>query len=56
VAEDCPGQDTECQTRICVSNVCDFDYEQLGFVLTQQTPGDCKTAICNGNGKEKNKT
>jgi len=47
---DCPGQDTDCQTRTCVAGVCGFSYAPAGTLTSQQTPGDCKKNVCNGNG------
>ena len=46
----CPGQDTECQTRTCESNECGFSFQPNGTPLSSQTAGDCKRAICDGAG------
>lgn len=48
---DCPGSDTECQKRSCTNNVCDFVYTPAGSAVSQQTPGDCKKDVCNGQGQ-----
>jgi hypothetical protein len=47
---DCPGADTDCQTRSCTSTVCGFIYKPSGTVVTMQTPADCKQNVCNGMG------
>ena len=47
---DCAGQDTECSTRTCVAGVCGRQNAPLGAVLEKQTAGDCKKAVCDGNG------
>jgi cysteine-rich repeat protein len=49
-AEDCPGTDTDCQTRSCSNGVCGFIYEPSGKATADQTPGDCKTSVCDGMG------
>jgi hypothetical protein len=49
-ASDCPGTDTECQTRTCTANVCGFSFAPSGTVVSNQTPGDCKQNRCNGVG------
>lgn len=50
VAQDCPGNDTECSTRTCVANVCGFDLAPAGTVLAQQVAGDCTELVCDGAG------
>jgi hypothetical protein len=47
---DCPGTDTDCQTRSCTGTVCGFIYKQAGTAVTMQTPNDCKQNVCNGMG------
>lgn len=49
-AADCPSNNTECQTPTCTDGVCGVSNAAQGKLLTTQTPGDCKTAICDGNG------
>ncbi len=48
-ADECPGTDTECQTRTCDGGVCGFDNAPAGPVATQ-VAGDCKVSVCDGNG------
>ncbi|MDW8251958.1 MAG: lamin tail domain-containing protein, partial [Myxococcales bacterium] len=50
VAADCPGSDTECQTRTCINNTCGFAFAPSSKVVSNQTPGDCKENRCNGAG------
>jgi hypothetical protein len=47
---DCPGQDTECQTRTCNGGVCGVSYAAAGTVVASQTAGDCKKNECDGAG------
>ena len=47
---DCPGSDTECQTRTCTSNTCGVSFTAAGTPTAAQTPGDCKQNECNGAG------
>jgi len=48
---DCPGTDTDCQTRTCsTSGVCGFAYTASGTATSSQTAGDCKQNVCNGTG------
>ncbi|MFO0588746.1 MAG: lamin tail domain-containing protein [Polyangiaceae bacterium] len=49
-AAQCPGQDTECQTRTCVANACGFSFQPNGFVTPTQVSGDCKVRQCDGAG------
>jgi hypothetical protein len=49
-ASTCPGQDTECQTRICVVGVCGVAFVAAGTPTTAQTAGDCHLAQCDGRG------
>ncbi|MEA2594753.1 MAG: hypothetical protein QOF01_1222, partial [Thermomicrobiales bacterium] len=50
VAADCPGQDTECQTRTCIGGACGFANTSAGTPLVAQTGGDCKQDVCDGAG------
>ncbi|MBK8259506.1 MAG: lamin tail domain-containing protein [Polyangiaceae bacterium] len=50
VGTQCPGSDTECQTRTCVSNACGFNFQPNGFVVPTQSTGDCTVNQCNGSG------
>src|SRR4051812_21496199 len=49
-ATTCPGQDTECQTRTCVANICGFSFTPAGTPVMMQTSGDCKKNQCDGAG------
>ncbi len=55
LATDCPGEDTECQQRLCDNNTCVQVFSALDKVLSLQTGGDCKLAICDGFGMETTK-
>ncbi len=50
VANDCPGQDSACQTRTCVSGTCGVAFVASGTALPTQTAGDCLRVACNGSG------
>jgi cysteine-rich repeat protein len=47
---DCPGADTECQTRTCAGGQCGFSYAPTGTPIAAQTTGDCLLAVCDGQG------
>ncbi len=49
-ATDCPGMDTECQSRTCVGGACGLAFQAAGTPLAMQTAGDCKVDQCNGAG------
>lgn len=49
-ATDCPGQDTECQTRICAASICGFANAPAGAPTAAQTLGDCREMECDGAG------
>ena len=49
-AAQCPGSDTECQTRTCTNNTCGVSFTVAGFVTTTQTANDCKENQCDGEG------
>lgn len=49
-ANDCPGQDTECQARACNAGTCGFTYTAAGTQVASQTAGDCKVNQCDGSG------
>jgi hypothetical protein len=49
-AATCPGQDTECQMRTCLSNTCGLSFAPPGTPLAMQTDGDCQEGQCNGAG------
>ncbi len=51
VPADCPGVDDECKSRTCSgAGVCGFSFTTAGFVVSQQTPGDCRQNQCDGTG------
>jgi hypothetical protein len=49
-AAECPGVDSECQTRTCVQGVCGLVVTKPGTRLAYQTPGDCHADICSAAG------
>ncbi len=49
-ASQCPGSDTECQTRTCNAGVCGSNFVAAGTVTSSQTAGDCKQNECDGAG------
>jgi hypothetical protein len=42
--------DDECQTRTCIANMCGQTFTDGGTPLAIQSPGDCETAVCDGQG------
>jgi hypothetical protein len=50
VAAQCPGIDTECQTRTCLTNACGLNFAASGTVTALQSANDCKENQCNGSG------
>ena len=49
-ASQCPGVDTDCQTRTCTSGACGFSFTANGTMVGSQLPGDCKRIVCDGAG------
>lgn len=49
-AEECPGDDTACQTRTCTMGACGFDYTAADTPIPTQVAGDCLITVCDGNG------
>jgi cysteine-rich repeat protein len=51
-AAQCPGSDTECQTRTCTGGTCGFSFAAAGTALSapNQIGGDCKVKVCDGAG------
>ncbi len=49
-ASQCPGSDTDCQTRTCDMGACDFAYQPMGTVTSIQVTGDCQQNQCDGMG------
>jgi hypothetical protein len=47
---ECPGADTECQTRTCQLNKCGFSNAALGAPVAGQTAGNCMKNQCDGAG------
>ncbi len=47
---ECPGQDTECQTRTCNLGVCGLTFQPAGTVISTQILGDCHRNQCDGLG------
>ncbi|MRG95703.1 DUF4215 domain-containing protein [Polyangium spumosum] len=50
-ADECPGADTDCATRTCDGGVCGFTYAPQGTATTDQSSGDCKQSVCDGQGE-----
>jgi hypothetical protein len=50
VADTCPGQNDECKTKTCTSFKCGFSYTAKNTPVQSQTPGDCRLAVCDGQG------
>ena len=48
-ASDC-GASTACHTFTCVAGLCGGNDAPSGTVVTDPTPGDCKSNQCNGSG------
>jgi hypothetical protein len=46
----CSGADTECKTRTCVNGMCGVSFANANKVLSAQVAGDCKIAVCDGQG------
>ncbi len=49
-AGQCPPGANACQVADCAANLCTIVFRASGYVIAMQTPGDCKTAVCNGSG------
>ncbi|MBI4701409.1 MAG: hypothetical protein HY744_09655 [Deltaproteobacteria bacterium] len=50
--ESCPPPPTPCAHAACLDGVCGSEPEAYGAMVPNQIPGDCQTAICDGNGGE----
>lgn len=48
----CPQGDGICEVPVCAANVCSIDPQPAGTVapMSEQTDGDCLTAVCDGAG------
>lgn len=42
--------DDECQSRACINGLCELVFAGVNTPLSLQTPGDCKSVVCNGIG------
>jgi hypothetical protein len=51
-ANDCPGADSACSNRACVSSQCAPEFTPRGTVLPMQEQGDCRATVCDGSGHE----
>ncbi|MFT3768282.1 MAG: hypothetical protein QM820_22765 [Minicystis sp.] len=49
-ADTCPGQDDECKKRACNNGTCAASFTAMGTAISVQSAGDCKKAVCDGNG------
>lgn len=49
-ANACPGEVSECASPVCVEGGCGTSYAPFGTELSVQTAGDCRTAVCDGQG------
>ena len=47
-ATTCPGTDTECHTRSCISGQCGITNAAAGTPVAAQTARDCKKNVCSG--------
>jgi hypothetical protein len=55
MASDCPGIDTECQTRTCTAGVCGRTFTMDGTAVSSQTMNDCRRNVCDGQGRVVNR-
>ncbi len=46
----CAGTDDDCKARTCEAGVCGVDFTADGVETSEQTPGDCQLAVCDGAG------
>jgi hypothetical protein len=47
---DCPDPGNECVVRLCFDHACGTLNAAFGTPLKDQSDGDCKQAVCDGNG------
>ena len=47
---DCPGKESECQTRSCDKGFCGIGFSAAGKPITAQYVGDCQRIVCDGQG------
>ena len=50
LATDCPGTDTDCSRRACISGACNTLFTPSGVPTSVQTLGDCLSNQCDGAG------
>jgi hypothetical protein len=50
MASDCPGKETECQTRTCEGGFCGVAFAAAGKAIGAQMIGDCHQVACDGKG------
>ena len=50
VAEDCPGEDSECGQRTCTGGECGNVFAAQGEPVSLQTAADCRLIVCDGAG------
>jgi hypothetical protein len=44
------GTDTECRAFTCLAGACGVEDQVLGTAVSAQTPGDCRSNVCDGSG------
>jgi subtilisin-like proprotein convertase family protein len=49
-ASDCPAPASECLTATCTEGKCGEEPVAANTEVAAQTPGDCQSAVCDGNG------
>jgi len=49
-ATDCPAAPDECSEATCTQGECGTTFRPFGYIVSNQTPGDCRTSICDGSG------
>lgn len=49
-ASQCPGVDSDCETRTCAAGTCGLSYAQAGTPTNTQVAGDCRASQCDGLG------
>src|SRR5262249_10263820 len=49
-AAQCPGSDTACSARVCISNTCGVSESPAGTIVATQVSGDCQVQKCDGLG------
>ncbi len=49
-ASDCPPSTTECAFASCTAGLCGLSFVGAGTPTSNQTAGDCRQNVCDGNG------